>query len=438
METVPSIPVDFVPDGDTASAIIDTALAAGRKWLAADEAHALLACYCIPTVEQRIARSPDEAAEIATESTGAIALKVFSPGIVHKTDVGGVALNLHGPDEVRAAALAMQDRIARALPDVRLKGFIVQPMMERPRAHELIVGAACDAQFGPIVLFGQGGTAVELIGDRAVALPPLNMYLARELMGRTRVHSLLRGYRDRPAVDLDAVALTLIKVAQLMVDQNAVQELDINPLLADEQGVLALDVRVRIAPASGDPLERLAIRPYPKELECEVALADGRSFRLRPIVPEDEPAMQRLLSRMSPEDIRMRFMVPLRTLSHVQAARFTQLDYDREMAFVLTDRGRYGEADIHAEVRLSIEPDVQKAEYAVIVSHDLAGQGLGRRLMRHLIEYARARGIGELKGDVLKENVRMLSLCRALGFEVRPAPDDPTVMRTSLVLARAE
>jgi acetyltransferase len=434
METPPSVPEDFVPDTATASAIVDKALAAGRKWLAADEAHALLACYSIPMVELRTARTPDEAAQAAAELQAPVALKILSPDIVHKTDAGGIALHLPGPAEVREAAIAMQARIAAAHPDFRLEGFVVQPMIERPQAHELIVGATCDEQFGPIVLFGHGGTAVELLGDRAVGLPPLNMRLARELMSRTRVYSLLRGYRDRPSANLDAIALTLIKVAQLMVEQSAVQEIDVNPLLADQHGVLGLDARVRIAPASGDALARLAIRPYPKELERDIALTDGRRLWLRPIKPEDEPALQRLLSGMSPEEIHMRFTMPLRTLSHVQAARFTQLDYDREMALVLSDRSRPGEAAIYAEVRLSIGPDNQWAEFAVIVRHDLTRLGLGRQLMGHLIEYARSRGIGELRGDVLRENTRMLALCRALGFELRADPDEPTLMRASLVL----
>jgi acetyltransferase len=434
METPPSVPEDFAPDTAGAAAIVGSALAAGREWLAPREVHALLACYSIPMVELRIARSPDEAAEVASELRAPLALKIASPDIVHKTDAGGIALHLPGPAEVREAAAAMQARIGAAHPGFRLEGFVVQPMIERPQAHELIVGATCDEQFGPIVLFGHGGTAVELLGDRAVALPPLNMRLARELISRTRIGSLLRGYRDRPSANLDAIALTLIKVAQLMVDLDAVQEIDVNPLLADQHGVLGLDARVRIAPAPGDALARLAIRPYPKELEREITLPDGRSYLLRPIMPEDEPALQRLLAGMSPQEIHMRFMMPLRTLSHTQAARFTQLDYDREMALVLCDRGRSGEADLHAEVRLSIGPDNLFAEFSVIVRHDLTRRGLGRQLMSHLIEYARSRGISELRGDILRENTRMLALCRALGFELRADAEEPTLMRATLVL----
>ena len=221
-------------------------------------------------------------------------------------------------------------------------------MVRRPRAHELIVGVSEDAQFGPVVLFGQGGTAAEVIADRALALPPLNMRLAYDLMAQTRVHRLLRGYRDRPAADLDAVALVLLKVAQLVADFAEVTELDINPLLADEHGVIALDARIRVAQTGKRAEERLAIRPYPKELEEEVSLADGRRLWLRPIRPEDEPALVAWFRKLSLEAVRLRFFAPLKELTHQAAARLTQIDYDREMALVLVEHGSPGAAELYA------------------------------------------------------------------------------------------
>ena len=277
-------------------------------------------------------------------------------------------------------------------------------MIRRPGAYELIVGVTTDRQFGPMLLFGHGGTAVEVINDRALALPPLNLHLARELMARTRIYRLLQGYRDQPPADLDAVAATLIKISQLVVDIAEIEELDINPLLADGAGVIALDVRIRIAAASGPPTQRLAIRPYPKELEDTIRLDDGRELILRPVLPEDEPAFQRALAKLTPEEIRLRFFTPLKALTHMQAARFTQIDYDREMALVLAEPTMPGKAEVFGVVRITADPDNERAEYAIIVRHDMTGKGLGLLLMRRIIDYARQRGIGEIFGDVLREN----------------------------------
>jgi len=308
-------------------------------------------------------------------------------------------------------------------------------MIRRRNAHELIVGVSEDAQFGPIVLFGQGGTAVEVVADRAIALPPLNLKLARELMAQTRVYRLLKGYRDRPAAALDAIAITLMKVAQLAADVGEVVELDINPLLADEQGVMALDARVRVRPSDRPASARLAIRPYPRELEEVVSGPDGRRLLLRPVRPEDEPAFRRGFAKLSPESIRLRFFAPLRELSHGMAARLTQIDYDREMALVLADPGPAPSAEIYGVVRISADPDGEQAEFAVTVRDDMAGRGLGEMLLRRIIAYARGRGIRLIFGDVLAENAPMLDLCRRLGFALEYHPGDPGLVRASLSLS---
>jgi acetyltransferase len=307
-------------------------------------------------------------------------------------------------------------------------------MIRRPGAHELIVGAITDPTFGPMILFGQGGTAVEVMDDKALAMPPLNMRLAHEVMEQTRIHRLLKGYRDRPAAALDAVAATLMKVAQLVIDHAEIEELDINPLLADDFGVIALDVRVKLSPSDKKGAERLAIRPYPKELEEPVLTKDGQSLVLRPVRPEDEPAFHLGFTKLTPEEIQLRFFTPMKTLSHVMAARFTQIDYDREMALVLAERGAPGKAAIGGVARLAADPDNERAEYAIIVGRELTGQGLGRLMMERLIAYAKKRGIGELYGDVLRKNTAMLSLCRKLGFVEKPLPDDPTIVQVSLDL----
>jgi acetyltransferase len=328
----------------------------------------------------------------------------------------------------------MLERIGRAAPEAQLTGLSVQPMIRRPGAFELIVGGTTDRQFGPMLLFGQGGTAVEVINDQALALPPLNLHLARELMSRTRIHRLLQGYRDHPPADLDAIAATLVKISQLVIDIAEIEELDINPLLADASGVIALDVRMRIAAASGPPAQRLAIRPYPKDLEEPIRLKDGRELILRPVLPEDEPAFQRAMAKLTPEEIRLRFFTPIKALTHLQTARFTQIDYDREMALVLAEPTIPGKAEVFGVARIAADPDNERAEYAIIVRHDMTGMGLGFLLMRRIIDYAGKRGIGEIFGDVLRENTRMLQMCEKLGFAQTAHPEEPSLVRVVLDL----
>ncbi len=434
METPPSIPEDFSPDVDRARSVIREALQDGREWLMEHEAKTVLEAYGIPTSTTRLAETPHDAAAVAAGFGGPVALKISSPDITHKTDVGGVALDLLGPAAVQEAAEDMLRRVAEAAPDARITGFTVQPMVHRPGAHELIIGLVEDTQFGPVVLFGQGGTAVEIVKDKAVGLPPLNMHLAREIMSRTRIYNQLRGHSRAEAVDLDAIALTLIRAAQLAVDIPEVDELDINPLLADTFGVVALDARIRVRSSMKSGSERLAIRPYPKELEEDIPLGDGRCLWLRPIRPEDEPALRSAFAKLTPREVQLRFFAPMKTLSHMAAARFSQIDYDREMALILTEHGIPGKTEIYGVVRLIADPDNESAEYAIIVRHDMTGQGLGIYLMRRIIDYARDRGIGEIYGDVLRENDTMLKVCGMFGFTQSNVADEPGQVRVTLKL----
>jgi acetyltransferase len=438
MQTPPSLPAEFAVDGAAARGIVTQALAAGREWLTEIESKALLEAYAIPVAPAVFAADAASAAVAAGRFAGPYALKIVSPQITHKSDVGGVALGLPDAAAVRAAALAMQAKVRERRPDAELTGFSVQPMVERREALELIAGIVTDRQFGPVILFGQGGTAVEVIGDKALGLPPLNMQLARSLMRETRVHKLLEGYRDHKRVDLDAVALTLVKLAQLAADLAEVIELDINPLLADAEGVLALDARVKIAKSSGAPEARLAIKPYPKELEQDITARDGETLWLRPIVPEDEPALGRTFERLTPEEIRQRFHVPMKAFPHSLSARLTQIDYDREMALVLAEHGLPGTAEINGVARLSADPDNAKAEFALIVRRAYARRGLGSQMLQRLVDYARGRGIGELYGLVLSDNQAMRGLCRKLGFREETLPQESSVVRLSLKLGKAE
>ncbi len=425
MEVPPSIPQGEQPDRAKAREILSKAK---PGWLDALAVQALLACYCIPIVRLVRAADAEEAAAAAAKIGGPVALKIFSPDITHKSDVGGVVLDIVDAEAAGAAARDMQSRIAKAVPAARLDGFLVQEMIHRPDAHELILGMASDATFGPFLLFGQGGTAVEVIDDKTLGLPPLNLKLAQEMIDRTRVSRQLKGYRDRKPADLDAIALTLVHLSELICDCPEIAELDINPLLADENGVIAVDARVKIV--DGPRPDRMAIRPYPEELARAVPVPGLGDFTLRPVRPEDAPAFERFFARLSAEDIHMRFFTSLKVLPPTMLARLTQIDYDREMALVLFEAA----GDIAGVVRLAADPDNARAEFAVLVRSDLKGHGVGKLLMTRLADYARARGIGELWGDILPENRTMLALCSELGLAMAPSPHDPAMTRATLKL----
>ncbi|CAO3449320.1 Protein lysine acetyltransferase Pat (EC 2.3.1.-) [Azospirillum argentinense] len=435
METPPSVPEDFQPDGITVRKIISRAIAEKRDWLSEYEAKRVLAAYGVPVVDTRRADTPEEAAHCAEMIGGPLALKILSPDITHKSDVGGVALHLTEPAEVKAEAEAMLARVREAVPDARIEGFTVQEMAVRADAYELIVGMTENELFGPVLLFGEGGIGVEVVEDYALALPPLNMKLATELMGRTRIWRQLQGYRSRAAVDLEAVALTLNKISQLIVDFPEIAELDVNPLLADAEGVLALDARIKVGVPALPGAKRLAIRPYPKGLEDRITIKDGRQFLVRPILPEDEPLVHHMVANQTQEDLRLRFFAPLKRLSHQAAARLTQMDYDREMGLVAVGPDpETGETIMYGVVRITADPDNLRAEYAVMVRSDMKGQGLGYQLMNKILDYARSRGIREVYGEVLRENTSMLGMCRALGFIRKENLDEPGVVEVRIEL----
>ncbi len=417
-------------DSSAARRIIDKAIAEERPWLNPREAHEVLNAYGIPTPDLRVATTPEEAARAAAAIGFPVALKIMSGEIVHKSDVGGVTLHLQDAPAVARAAEEMLRKIAAKVPAAHIDGFLVQPMATRPGAHELIVGISEDELFGPVVLFGQGGTAVEIIADRALALPPLNVALARDLIARTRVSRLLAGYRDRPAADIEAIVGVLLSLQDIAVELPQVKELDINPLWADERGVLALDARIRVAPAAHPGTERFAIKPYPTDLIRTVADRAGTTYCLRPIRPEDADALQATVAASAPEDIRMRFFSSLKRLPDMLAKRLTQIDYDREMALVIEEPN----GAIGGVVRLSLDPDHQRGEFAVVVRTDLKGHGLGFALMHEIIAYARAVKAKQIFGDVLAENGRMLRMCEELGFRRTAHGPFPGVVEVTLDL----
>lgn len=425
MQVPSSVPHDFEPDTQAVRAMVDTALAAGRDWLSEPEAKSVLRAYGVPVAETAIAATPEAAAKAAADMPGPYVVKILARDIVHKSDIGGVALDLDTPEAVATATRTILARARERAPDAVVEGVAVQQMVRRPAAYELIVGVSEDPQFGPVLLFGHGGHAVEEIDDTAMALPPLNTLLARSLIERTRIYRLLRGYRDRPPAALDTIVLTLIQVAQLVTDFAEIAELDINPLLADADGVIALDARIRIAAAQGPAQARLAIRPYPREMEGHVHLRDGSEIAIRPIQPEDAPALHEMVSRAAAEDLRLRFFQPMRRLPEQLAARLTQIDYDREMAFVSLDPA---DGAITGVGRLMAGPDLREAEYAIIVRTDWKGRGLGYALMNRIIAFAEERGIQTIYGEVLRENEPMLRMAKDLGFRASPAPGEPGVI----------
>jgi len=430
MATPPSIAQDFVPDVTTVRPVVEAALQNKRAWLDPIEVARIFAAYGIPITPAALARDADEAVIAARPHLAegrAVVLKILSPDIVHKSDIGGVRLNLTNEAAVRDAAADILDRARAAKPDARIAGITVSPMIVRPKARELIVGVADDPTFGPVMVFGQGGTAVEVISDKALALPPLDMVLAQRLIARTRVSRILKAYRNVPAADERAIALLLVKLAQLVADVPEIREIDLNPVLADETGVIAVDARVSIASVegrrrgpSGHP--RFAIRPYPKEWEREIDLPDGKRILARPIRPEDEALYPSFLAAVTMEDLRLRFFAPVKDFSHAFIARFTQVDYARAMAFIAIDQAT---GEMLGVVRLHANSAYDSGEYAILLRSDLKGHGLGWRLMQMMIEYARAEGLHVIEGQVLQENRTMLRMCRELGFDVASDPTDP-------------
>ena len=437
MRTPPRLPENHVPDLETARAVMARVAASGRTMMSEDETKDLLAAFGMPVTRTLRATAADVAARAAEllHEHAAIVVKILSRDIVHKSDVGGVVLDVRSPDQAERVVSEMLARVAERLPDAKVDGVTLQPMVDTRHAHELILGVHRDPIFGPMMLFGAGGTAVEVIADSALALPPLDLLLAKDLIAQTRIARLLAGYRDRPAADVDGIALALVRLSQLVVDCPAVLSLDINPLLATPTGVIAVDGRAEIDPAriaEAGPNRSLAIRPYPSEWEKTITIRDGEPVHIRPIRPDDEALYPDFLEKLDGRDVRMRMLAPHKVWSHEMLARLTQLDYARDIAFVAIEPGTGRMLGVS---RLNCDPDRATGEYAIIVRSDLKGHGLGWALMQHLIAYARATGVGTIYGDVLLENTSMLAMCRDLGFTIRPDPESPELTRVTLPVA---
>ena len=405
---------EVAPDLAKAAAIRDAALAQGRKVLSEHEAKALLAVFGLPVPPSVVATTKENAVAAAREIGFPVVLKIQSRDITHKSDVGGVRLSLQNAEMVASAFEDMMRHVRALRPEARIDGAVVQPMLRFAHAREVLVGVATDAVFGPVISFGAGGVAVEALRDTAVALPPLNAPLARELMSRTRIHRLLGAYRNIPAVDSEALCAVLTGVSRMVCVLPWLTEMDLNPVLAHPGGAVIADARVEIDPARREPSPRyghMAIHPYPVELAEEIALRDGTRLQLRPMRPEDAELERRFFASLSERSRYQRFMQYLPRLPPHMLARFTQLDYDRELALVTVHNGEF-----IAVGRYAPNPDGETAEFALTVGDPWQGKGLGRALLERLCNAARAAGYRALYGNILQANHSMIELAQRLGF----------------------
>ncbi|MBS0251740.1 MAG: bifunctional acetate--CoA ligase family protein/GNAT family N-acetyltransferase [Proteobacteria bacterium] len=402
-------------------------LDSGRGVASALETKTILAAYGIPTDKAILARDPSEVRSIAAailKRNDACVIKIASPDISHKSDVGGVHLNLESEAAAEQAAIDMLANIKAKLPNAHIEGFTVEPMVKRPDALETIVGMSVDQTFGPMLLFGAGGVAVEVLRDSALALPPLDTLLARQMICETRISRLLKGYRDHAPANIDAIADTLVRISDLIIHHPEIRELDINPLLVDKDGVIAIDARMKLANEEANPRLPLAIRPYPAHLEREISLDPVGDVLVRPVRPEDEPAFAKFFSQISEEDVRLRFFTGRKTFPHTFLASLTQIDYAREMAFVAI---KTSTKELIGGSRLVLEPDLTRGEFGILVRSDLHGRGLGWQLMSSLLNYAEHEGVEQIYGLVSVGNTHMLDMATDLGFETRTYKGDPSV-----------
>jgi acetyltransferase len=426
-ETPPASRSTVANRKEDARAIIAAVREDGRTTLTEPEAKSVLSAYNVPIVPTHTVASVEAAARMADSIDGPVALKILSRDITHKSDVGGVHLNLSGAQATRHAAEDMLNRVEAAQPTARIDGFTVQAMVRRPHAQEVLLGAVVDATFGPCLMFGHGGTATEVIADRCIGLPPLSINLALDMIGRTRVSKLLAGYRDRKPADLNAVAGALVSLSELVVDIPEIAELDINPLLVDSEGVIALDARIIVGPPPSRA-DRLAIRPYPTELETQLQV-ETLSLRLRPIRPEDASGLADMARRTDPNDLRLRFHGGV-SATGMPAVRLSQIDYDREMVFV----AELNDGSICGVVRMIFDPDFSSAECAILVRTDVQRRTIGRSLLREALAYAKKRGARKVWGDILSDNIRILDFARRLGAVVSHGPVGSRLSKAEFIL----
>jgi acetyltransferase len=426
----PSLPEDsaeYTPNKALTAEIIQTARDAGRTILTEAESKQVLDAYCIPTVRTVVARTVEEAADQAGRIGYPVVLKLFSETITHKTDVGGVQLNLADREAVERAWRRIQTSVTEKVGAEHFQGVTVQPMIKIGDGYELIVGSSLDAQFGPVLLFGTGGQLVEVFKDRALSLPPLNTTLARRMMEQTKIYKALKGVRGRKPVNLAELEQVMVRFSRLVVEQPWIKEIDINPLLATPERLVALDARVVVhgPEVSKEQLPKLAIRPYPTRYASNWSMKDGSDVLIRPIRPEDEPAMVKFHATLSERSVYLRYfhlMNLSQRVAHERLTRICFIDYDREMALVAERNG-----EILAVARLTRVLGSNDAEVAVLVSDQFHGRGLGKELLARLVIVGGDEKLAALKADILPDNRDVMRICEKLGFTLRHSVEDEVV-----------
>ncbi|MDD2609118.1 MAG: bifunctional acetate--CoA ligase family protein/GNAT family N-acetyltransferase [Giesbergeria sp.] len=429
------------PDIEGARLVIESALAERRKILTEMESKTLLAAFHIPVTKTILARSAHEAMMIATQLGFPVALKIDSPDITHKSDVGGVALNIMNGTSARDTFTDMVQRVAQVQPQARINGVTVQKMAKAQRGREICIGLVCDDPFGPVISFGAGGTMIELINDKAMELPPLNQFLSHRLIERSRVAETLGAWRGTGPANIEALEQILLRVSEMACELPQLREMDINPIIVDEHGAVAVDARIAIdhAPQSNSNssgnlhYSHLAILPYPARHEQVWPLPGGGEYTIRPIHPGDAQMLQTLVQSLSPQSRYYRFVSSMAELPPSMLARFTLIDYDREMALVAIHKERTATEDgeIHETERMVgvsryvTNPDRTTCEFALVVSDSFNGKGLGSRLMHSIMDVAREKGLSEIEGLVLANNAPMLKLMRSLGYAIKSYEEDP-------------
>jgi acetyltransferase len=419
------------PDLKSARMIIQNVLAEGRSTLSTLESKAVMSAFRIPVTACARAASPSEALVAAGSVGYPVAMKIDSPDISHKSDVHGVRLNISSPEHVRNAYLHMVEQARTLRPEARIDGVTIEKMYASPYGRELLVGVLRDPIFGPVISFGSGGTRVEILNDRSVALPPLNKVIISGMIERTRVARLLQEFRNMPAVDLKALEKVLLRVSEMVCEMPEIRELDINPLIVDESGLMAVDARISV----GHPdtaigrYEHMSIHPYPAHLVRTAQMPEGVNLTIRPIRPEDAEIERNFVRDLSPQSRYFRFMQAVSELTQAMLVRFTQIDYDREMALIAVKEEDDGSERQVAVARYTVNPDRDSCDFALTVADDWQGRGIGSRLMRELMDVARSNGLDLIEGEVLRENHNMLSLMERLEFTITPDPEDSSLRR---------
>jgi acetyltransferase len=419
-ETPSTIPQSFAPESEKTHKLLSSIIKGGRYVLTEDEAKEVLTHYEIPITKNEVAVNEDDVIRICKEIGFPVVMKIASPDITHKTDSGGVILNIENEEKALASFKEILSKAKAAKPNAVIKGVLIEEMVNKK--YELIIGSKKDPIFGPVIVFGMGGVAVEVFKDLNVGLPPLNMSLAQRIIEDTKIYRLLKGYRGMKGADIEAIQFLLYKFAYLVMDFPQIKEIDINPFVVDHTGGVVLDAKIildeSVSPTSYKDYTHLVIPPYPRELNEDWTMRDGTEVLIRPIKPEDEPMEKELFSKISRQTEYFRFFGYLGEVNHDMLTRFTQIDYDREIALIakVNENGKNAMAGV---VRLVIDANNETAEFAILVADKWQGQGLGNKFMDKIMQIAEDRKIKKVYASVLHANVVMLHMFRKRGFTVK-------------------